>query len=583
MPSVSTTDCGPVGPSMTVPGFERDTSGWGYDATRPSAPCTGSEMAILGQAACVPVDDCSAAFPPSGAFVVVTPSSPTTTGNVLGDAIASAPKGALIAVDSGVYEAVVINADVRIVGRCSEKVVLQGPLTTDPSVVGIAVGGGANVTMESVSVVGFGIGMFGQYCGALNLQNVVFSENYGGIAVADAGASLVLNHSVIEGPSLDRGITLAIGVAAFLGANVTLTNDDVRRENWALDSNDTGTEFLVQKSLIAFEQVPPYPAGFDAFTGAHARMEQSVMTTSTGRILSVAQSTPSTPPAEQSDPPGTMEIVESELIQSGTSRNDDSAIDINQGASLTLENTTLRHQSFAGVGVGDDGSWLLVEKSVIVAEPTLGPGRSAVIATGGTTVDLENSAVVAAQQIGIAADGTGGGVHLTVNQSLITGTLQTSSANVEEEGGSGQAICVANGAELHLYDSALVGNQGTGVLGTAESPLVVTGTLIDETTSQAKTTALGIGILLASGSGMEMGTSMVRRSAGTGVAFDGAGGTLSDSWLFANDVGVGTTGGTVVVQASAAPASVVQGKAVLFGTAFQGNTTSFSKAAIASP
>jgi hypothetical protein len=154
--------------------------------------------------------------------------------------------------------------------------------------------------------------------------------------------------------------------------------------------------------------------------------------------------------------------------------------------------------------------------------------------------------------------------------------------NVEDLGGSGQGIAVVNGAELHLTDSSLVANEGTGIFGLQQAPITLSGSLIDGTSAIADTSALGLGVLLVQGAALQMSSSMVRRSAGTAVGFDGADGIVSGSFLFANEVGVGTTGGTVVVQASAAPVGLVQGKAFLYGTMLQGNTTSFSKSAISS-
>src|SRR5947209_3750430 len=69
--------CMPVGPADPAPesaaAFVRSVDGWGIDAKRADANnCGASEMAVLGESACVPVDDCSRAFPPPEAEVVVS-------------------------------------------------------------------------------------------------------------------------------------------------------------------------------------------------------------------------------------------------------------------------------------------------------------------------------------------------------------------------------------------------------------------------------------------------------------------------------------------------------------------------------
>src|SRR5207253_952104 len=77
------------------------------------------------EAECVPVDDCSKAFPPADAEVVV--STKTTGAHVvttLEAAIARVSRGGIIAIDSGAYVSSSVTTDVTLVGRCARDTIL---------------------------------------------------------------------------------------------------------------------------------------------------------------------------------------------------------------------------------------------------------------------------------------------------------------------------------------------------------------------------------------------------------------------------------------------------------------------------
>ena len=570
MRQVGQSSCVPVGPSASVDGFVPDASGWGSSVVRPAAACTGAEIAVIGNPNCQPIDDCNAAFPPPDADVLVT--SPAE----LQSAITKAQAGALIAIDSGVYGAISLPRDVRLVGRCAEKVVLQGPVTTDPSVVGVSVSAGANVALHSLSVTGFGIGLVAKHAGQIHLNAVVLSNNRGGVGVSYAGTQLILERTVVEGPAPERQIDDAIGVSAFYGASVELDEVDVRLQSRALSANSVGTEFVVKRSLVSFEQKPPFTAGLEAFTGAHASVDRSYFFTSTGRLVAVGRVLGSTPTAEQGSPGARVEITASVLEQSGVPRDQDSAIDVYDGAELSLTDVSVRHQSYAALGAAGAASKVTLTRSLIAAESTSALNRSAVLVSENATVELHQSAVVGAQQVGLFASDPG--ASLLLEASLVSGTRHRAFGNPMEEGGSGQAIAIANGAELHLESSTLSDNEGTGLFGASGAPLIVSGTLIDLTraTSDAP---LGIGVMLVAAP-LQMDSSIVRRSANTALAFDGAAGVVSASSLYENDVALRLSGGVELVHASSAPAGVVDGKAVLYATTIRNNHTDVSNAPI---
>jgi hypothetical protein len=585
-PSISEQACGPgsmrqigqsscvaVGPSTSPDGFVPDGSGWGFTVVRPPARCEGATRASIGNPDCQPVDDCNAPFPPADADVVVT--SPSS----LQDAIASANAGALIAVDSGVYGAVSLSKDVRLVGRCADQVVLEGPLSTDPSVIGVSVGAGANVELRSLSVTGFGIGLVGKHAGEIRLDHVVLANNRGGIGVSYPGTHLFLDRSVVEGPAPDRGIDDAIGVTAFYGARVEINDVDLRLQSRALSANGVGTEFIVKRSLVGFEQKPPFSAGLEAWTGAHASVEECYFSTSTGRLVGVGRVLGSTPPSEQNSPGAQIEIKRSVLEQIGVPRDEDDAVDVWDGARLSLEDVALRHQSYGAIGASGAESKVTLTRSVIIAESAPALNRSAVLVSENAAVELYQSAVVGAQQMGLFAIDPGSSISL--ESSLVSGTRHRALGDPAEVGGSGQAIAVTSGAELHFSASTLSENEGTGVFGSGGAQLLMSGALVDLTRAVPEA-PLGIGVLLV-GAPLQMDTSTVRRSDNTALAFDGAAGVVSASALYENEVALRLSGGVELVHATSAPSGIVDGKAVLYATSVERNQTDVSTAPIAKP
>ncbi|HEY8080244.1 MAG TPA: hypothetical protein VIF62_39210, partial [Labilithrix sp.] len=143
----------------------------------PEAACTGATRDALGSATCVPVGDCSAAFPPAAATYFVSPSNTpdATHFTTIAAAVAVAPAGSTIAVDEGTYaEGIQTKGSVNVVGRCAEK----------------------------VHLVGTGLDVWGLYAGGaqdVSLSGVTLEDHYEGVR-AQKGARVTLTDVVIEAP-----------------------------------------------------------------------------------------------------------------------------------------------------------------------------------------------------------------------------------------------------------------------------------------------------------------------------------------------------------------------------------------------
>ena len=124
--TIASATCVPVGVVTCPAGFARDATGWGCDAVLPPTACAigSGTRERLGTTTCVAVSDCNAAFPPAGASIFVDAALTdaqldATHFRTIADAVAAAPAGATIAIESGTYveKVVLAHRKVSLVGR----------------------------------------------------------------------------------------------------------------------------------------------------------------------------------------------------------------------------------------------------------------------------------------------------------------------------------------------------------------------------------------------------------------------------------------------------------------------------------
>jgi hypothetical protein len=196
-PKIGSTKCEPVGWTTSCPaGLEKDPSGWGC-ADRRADACEGATRESASTGRCIPVGDCNAAFPPAGAIVV---DDSFTDGQVdathfktIAAAIAAAPAGSIVAVESGTYaEELTIDKSLELVGRCAAEVKLTpGALgTTDPGI--LVENKASGVVIKGLTIEGPHIGGIDVYFGsdALIEEVVVEGSKLWGI-IADASTATI--------------------------------------------------------------------------------------------------------------------------------------------------------------------------------------------------------------------------------------------------------------------------------------------------------------------------------------------------------------------------------------------------------
>lgn len=275
-PKIGSTKCEPVGWTTSCPaGMEKDASGWGcIDARAPA--CEGATRESQGTGKCVPIGDCNAAFPPAGALVV---DDSFTDGQVdathfktIAAAIAAAPEGSVVAVESGTYaEELKIDKKLELVGRCAEEVkITPGALgTTDPGI--LVENKASGVVIRGLTVEGPHIGGIDVYFGsdALIEEVVVDGAKLWGVIV-DA-SSATIKRSKISGTILGpdpQGKETKGGWSIAAGAS-TVSIDDVDLAGGTTGIFSGTTDTQVSASRVVIRGQAPQPPVRAA--GAYAR------------------------------------------------------------------------------------------------------------------------------------------------------------------------------------------------------------------------------------------------------------------------------------------------------------------------
>ncbi|MEO8876706.1 MAG: DUF1565 domain-containing protein, partial [Polyangiaceae bacterium] len=207
-----------------APGFAPDPSGYGCRDVLPADPCTGATRAALGHTTCVPVGDCTAAFPPSNAtlFVSASGSSDATHFKTISAAVAAARSGAVIAVDSGTYvEQIKIPVPLAIVGKCPASVIVDG--NAGEMETGIEVDG-TTVSVSGITIRGARLGISMQLNSALTLTHSILDANLlEGLELEAGMAKASLDDVVIRNTSGSPGV----GSNVQASSELDVTNSEI--------------------------------------------------------------------------------------------------------------------------------------------------------------------------------------------------------------------------------------------------------------------------------------------------------------------------------------------------------------------
>lgn len=476
MPVIGSTSCVGVGNTVCGPGFEPEASGWGCTEVMPSALCTGATMEVLGQTQCQDVGDCSAAFPPAGA-TLVTPDG----GLTLAAAIAAAPDGGVIALDTGTYVgALTLDRDVTLVGRCAAKVTLQAP---DPAnYAGLDVGAGAAVTVSGVTVTGFFNGAIVRTHGALTAQHVVFDGNQiTGVQVT--GGTLELDDSVVRNGVPDGTGDWGVGLYVVMGGKATLKRSSIAHNlKGGIIAQDRMTQLLLDGVVVRDTRLSAGVNGDGVVVvdGASGEIHNSALVHNSEAGLLVeaaALDTRATLDGSviRDTVPRTVAMVDP--MNPSNKQYNGNAIEAQGRVSVTVTKSSLLRSG------GDSFVTVVAPARAEVSDTTIystqvapnGDARAGFVLQAGSTATLTRTAI--AQSSACGAQVQGSKTSLELVDSLIDGTLALGSKP------SGQGIDVALDAGVSLSGSAVTGSAGVGLFLAAGGAASATNSVIGWNTS----------------------------------------------------------------------------------------------------
>ena len=609
-------------------GFASDPSGWGCHEILPSAPCTGATYETLGSATCQPIGDCAAPFPPAGATVFVDASfAPAqldaTHFTSIAAAVAASQAGAIVAVEAGTYEEPVgITSAVSIVGRCAEKVILQGPSgtysgiaiegVTSPIVIhGLTIAGfvggvleqGSSVTVDACLLTGntgtgvgalggslmvtgsriFGTlqegtmafaGAFAQDGGKLLLDHVALVHNMvAGVAVGGPG-DVQLTQSVVWGTLVrsDNGQD-GSGVELSQAGTVEITDSAILESHThGVEVSGKGTRATITGSVIRDTGPDDIATGYGVQVdfGASATIDSSMLAGNAAFGAWVTRS-------------GKLDVTHS--VVRGTNLAGDlvgMGIDADLGGTLSLTDVAVAGARDVGLAVDGSGTTAavtgsLVRDTVPFADPTLAYANGVgVMTTFGATLSMTDSTVANATLVGVEVGSICApnspkdcGGTATLSRDVVLGTQPNAS------GGDGLGLSAEEQATLTVDSSVFAGNytagvflSGKGVTGTITSSMV-------RDTGLGTATQYGYGLVVLDGATGSLAGSFVRDNLGVALAFRASSAGVDSTIVAHNQVGVYVTGATLQ-EVAMQPGTLAADEVVISATQFVDNVTRVS-------
>jgi hypothetical protein len=513
-PSQLQQKCVPVGPTQVPVGFLA-ADDWGFHAIRPALPCTGATRGPVGTTVCIPIDDCSAAFPPSNANVVVGGTATLPKGAVrassIADALSMAGPGATIGVDEGVYdETVVVAKDVTLTGRCATKVVIMGTSGTAISVEG------ASLSMQSITVQGFDTAVLASG-GKVSLSKVYLTGNGSGLSLG-GGASGTVASCAMDGDPQPGGNPI-LGVIAQAESHLEVSDSDIRGMDQAYTAFNSGTSISVTRSLAITPLGTESTVMFLAMVGGTITIDHSVLGTNAGTLGIVGQSYMYSTTRDTAR----VQITDSEINQTGAFY-DDSILGVEGGAALFITNSTIEHESEGAISAAEPMSGVTLQNVAILGSPQAS-SAAALTVISGATADVVGSAIVGER--GGAVVEFASTTNLTFNTSLVTGTTEGLSST--SWASLACALVVGVDAVATVHDSSFVNNQQVALSVNNSASLDVEDSLILNTTTSSPDGILGEGIIATAEGQLTLNGSLIQGSADAALVIMRSGGIAQSS------------------------------------------------------
>ena len=642
--ALGSTACQTVGWTGPCPaGFQSDPSGWGCHEVLPAAACTGATYESLGSTTCQPIGDCTTAFPPAGAALFVSASytasqTDATHFTTIGAAVAAAPAGAIVAVDSGTYtEAVTVASPVSVIGRCAEKVILQSPggevagfqvtasgvtvhgltmsgfrgavvetngaATVDACLVQASISGGLVAIGGSMTVTGtrivdtvqgasaaeldLGFGVFVTQGAKVTVtQSAIVDSTVCGLAVSGP-ADAKVTQSIIVGtrvhadnamdPSAGSG---GSGLAVDQQGTAEITNCAIiGNHNNGVEADTAGAIVTVQGSIVrdTLADINPTGNGLEAASGGIITIDSSALVGNANLAMAVAQS-------------GSKVTATNTVVRgvNATGALVGQGITVDFGATLSLTGVAIVGMRDGGLRVQGKGttatvSGSLVRDTVPFADPSQGYSNGiGLLSTYGASSTVTDTTVASNTDANIVVGSACDQAYpKDCGGSASLSKLVVLSARPDATGNFGVGLQAANGATLAVDSSVFASNYQTAVILGKTSSSTITGSVLRGTGVGTKST-FGYGLVVIDGATAEVSGSSMRDNLGVGVAVDGSELGVDSSFIANNQVGVYVASG-MLQELAAQPAMLSPLEVAVSQTQFIGNATRVSSTQLPLP
>jgi hypothetical protein len=524
--------------------------------------------AELGQTSCVPVDDCAGAFPPPNAAAVVHDDAS------LKSALASVSDGATIALDSGTYGAIEVPLDFRtlhLVGRCADQVKIKGTSSR-----GVYVTSTVKVSLESMTIEGFQAGIVAAWGADVSASKVVIRDAQLAVTAGGDAAKLEVKDSVLELTKPPAKGAIDAALEAQTTGSVTLANSDVRGYDTFASAFESGTKIVARRSVFTYAGGVANTDKILALASSDLLFEESALRFRSGRFAFVARDLPGIAGTTKAAG-GNLHFKNSSVTHAGAELEGPLST-VHDGGQVSLEGTTVEHQSFSAWMVGDASSAITTKDSVIRGLVKTDTIRNAIWVLRGGSADIEGTAIVNAQQNALVVSHAGS--KMTMKNSLVYETFAGRTIADPEFGSAGIGALAAAEATLSIEDSAFVSSRYAGVFAAEGAQVQLLRSVID---------ASRVGPELAGGCGLAaadarvvMEDSLVRASQDVALVFLGGEGIVKRTHFIDNPVGVHISE-TKVIEATVDPLTSEKNQLIFFQNVFEGTTTPVREAPYAAP
>jgi hypothetical protein len=530
----------------------------------PAVFCTGGTRERFGDATCTPVTDCDAAFPPANATLFVDASlthTDATHFRTIGEALAAASTGAVIAIEAGEYaEHVRPDVPVTLTGRCADRVTIASPDGQTSNGISAAVKGTA---IRNLTVRGFKVGITAVGSDATIDGVVVEDSRTVGIFVHQRSKVHVTNTVVRRTRSTSADVE-SYGVLAQTASELTL-EDSVVVDNDFVNVGALGAKIDVRRSIVRKGHRATSPRAPQTGVGGVVGMDGTLNIEESAFVDNLDVGVQVLANGRALDLRGS--IVSGTLFT-----------DVGAGVGVLLEGGTTRiaGTTLYGNGMADisaHGKAIAeVSDSTTIRDPSdqpKVPSGLGLIVSEESHAKARSLAVVHARNIGIRAS-LGGTIEVT--DSLVT-EVGEMPGTTDPEGAGGYGATAGAHSSLSMARSTIVGSRGAGLVFDGGSG-VLDSVLVFGTESRAGRG--GNGASVQSGGRLEATRCafLDNRSVGVGVISDGTTLALRESVVLgtkadaagAFGIGLFVAGGAATVEASTIGSSEAIGIALASAT-----------------